>query len=198
MAKIDKDSLKMVLVLTIISLIAALILSIVYSFVYKSDEELFKGKVSTLYTASEVNTVLDTSKYDNPNYTVVKNACIFEDGNIAVVILSKKAYSSSGIQLFVVFALDGEILSVTPYQHSETPGVGSNAMDKSHLNKFVGKNATDFALEVDTDGEVEITDWALFSIVDSITGATKTSTGVEYAIVGACQYFMTVNEVYNA
>ncbi len=194
--KIDRDALKMVIVLTVIALIAALILSVVYSLVYKSDEQLFKEKVSSLYTASEPDVVLDVAGYKGVADTVINNACIFKDGNTAVVVKSKKAYSSSGLQLFVVFAQDGEILSISAYQNSETPGIGSKALSKEHLDKFVGNNATAFALEIDDGQNVVTKDWALFGVVDSITGATKTSTGVELAVVGASQFF--VDEVLYA
>ncbi len=187
--KIDRDSLKMVLVLTIIALVAALILSVVYNLVYKTDDELFKQKISKLYTASQPAEVINVAEYKNMQYTVINNACTFEDGNTGVVVHSKKAYDADGLKLFVVFSPDGEILSLTSYAHSETPGIGSKALDKAHLDKFLGKNATDFAVRLQDGNSDTVKEWSLFSVVDSVTGATKTSTGVEYAVVGACQFF---------
>ncbi len=180
--KIDRDSVKVVLVLTVIAIISALILSVVYVLVHKTDEEMFNMKVAKLYSDSAVDTTrtFDLSDYQNIDSTTITNVCAFEDGKIGMICSTTKSYKS-GLTLFVLYDQDGTIVEVKSYSSSETPGVGSKVVAQSNLDNFKGKSYTDFT-------EDKLSDKSKFE-VDAITGATKSSRGINYIVTATSVYF---------
>ncbi len=180
--KVDRDSVKVVLVLTVIALISALILSVVYVLVHKSDEELFREKVTKLYSDAEVDSsrTFDLSDYQDLDSTDIVNVCAFTDGKIGMVASTTKGYKS-GLALFVLYNRDGTIAAVKSYSSSETPGIGSKVLEQSHLDSAIGKSYLDFTSE-------KLVNKNLYEL-DAVTGASKTSRGVNYILTATSVYF---------
>lgn len=180
--KVDRDSVKVVLVLTVIALISALVLSVVYVLVHKSDDELFKEKVSKLYSEAEVDSsvTFDLSAYVDMDSTDIVNVCAFTDGKIGMVASTTKGYKS-GLALFVLYNADGTIDAVKSYSTGETPGIGSKVLEQSNLDSAVGKSYTDFTADkLDNKSSYEL---------DAVTGASKTSRGINYILTATSLFF---------
>lgn len=180
--KVDRDSVRVVLVLTVIALISALILSVVYVLVHKSDDELFREKVTKLYSESEVDSsvTFNLSDYRDVDSTDIVNACAFKDGKIGIVASTTKGYKS-GLALFVLYNADGTIAAVKSYSSSETPGIGSKVLEQSNLDGAVGKSYLDFT-------EDKLGNKTSYEL-DAVTGASKTSRGINYILTATSVFF---------
>jgi Na+-transporting NADH:ubiquinone oxidoreductase subunit C len=102
------------------------------------------------------------------------------DGNVDVVILPVRGvgYQSA---LYGYLALSGEaneILALKFYEHGETPGLGSQIQNPAWEALWPGKRAFDEAGKVN----IRVGGSAGGNRVDAISGATRTSTGVDRLI----------------
>jgi len=81
------------------------------------------------------------------------------------------------VKVMVGFNLENStILGVAATEHSETPGIGSRALEVSYLSQYFGKPISEnFALQ-NQGGNIEV-----------LTGATFTSTAVSKAVQNAAQ-----------
>ena len=128
------ESFKAVAVLAIIALVTSLILSVVYRFTAIDEAEAMRKKINDVYNAGTI-TPIDVSGYDNKADSVILNAFMAEDGACVVVSKTKKACNAAqGITLFVIIK-DGRIAKVANYSSSETPGLGSKALEGAYLEQ---------------------------------------------------------------
>lgn len=183
---LQSDSFKAVAVLAIIALVSSLTLSIVHKYTKVDQQALLLERIGETYTAAPIAQELDTSGYANTDGSTILNAFAAEDGATIIVSKSQKAYNASyGITLFVVIK-DGKIAGVSNYLSSETPGLGTRALDGNYLSQYVGITAAELAYEV------SFKDPAKPSSVDIryLTGATKSSVGVYIAVEAAATYYI--------
>jgi Na+-translocating ferredoxin:NAD+ oxidoreductase RnfG subunit len=178
------ESFKAVAVLAIIALVTSLILSVVYRFTAIDEAEAMRKKINDVYNAGTI-TPIDVSGYDNKADSVILNAFMAEDGACVVVSKSKKAYNAAqGITLFVIIK-DGRIAKVANYSSSETPGLGSKALEGAYLEQYVGMRASRLASGDDvTSPSIPPLD------IKYISGATKSSTGVRIAVEAAAAFYI--------
>ena len=178
------ESFKAVAVLAIIALVTSLILSVVYRFTAIDEAEAMRKKINDVYNAGTI-TPIDVSGYDNKADSVILNAFMAEDGACVVVSKSKKAYNAAqGITLFVIIK-DGRIAKVANYSSSETPGLGSKALEGAYLEQYVGMRASRLASGDDvTSPSIPPLD------IKYISGATKSSTGVRIAVEAAAAFYV--------
>lgn len=94
-----------------------------------------------------------------------------------VLMMTQKGYGGD-IRLICGIRPDGSIEAIKTLGHSETSGIGSKVVDNGsgYRDKFVGKTKDDY------------------SQVDSITGATISSTAYKKAIASAFEAFETLKE----
>ena len=118
--------------------------------------EIFDGMSST----SQIDQTLPDGV--NAAYSVLD-----EKGSVIgyCVDVNSYGYGSDPINLLVGLASDGSVTSVKVLSHSETPGLGSKAMDHSFLSQFAGKSGS---LAVKKDG----------GEIDAVAGATISSRAV--------------------
>lgn len=179
-----KENLSIVLVVTIIAVIAALLLGVVNKFTAIDESKVLQEKISKIYD-SPIAQTLDIKDYtDNVNAQIL-NAFKCEDGAIIVHSKSKKAYNAKGIELLVVIK-DNILIKATKYSHSETPGLGSKALEESNLNKFANLDLSKYA-------SVSIKESAdnIYK-VDGVTSATFSSNGVTIAINNAIAFYKSI------
>ncbi len=182
----DKESFRLVAVLASVAFVAALLLSVVYMFTeatidYEARliETFNENYTSESYV--EVELTADLVR----DYTSISSAYLADDGAMLITAFSEKAYSSDGIEIIVIIK-DDIIVAVIKNAASETPGLGSNALTDDYLEQYVGFNVNDFVF-VGTEGDNtdESTNKATY-----VTGATKSSTGVQYAVESAVLFYL--------
>lgn len=181
------DSFKAIAVLCLFALLSALILSVVHRYTLVDEEEAMRNKIRELYTAAPVASSLDVKDYNNIENSEIISAFYAEDGACIIVSKSKKAYNAgTGITLIVVIK-EGEIVFVSDYASSETPGLGTRALQENYLSQYVGLEAEELAVR----DQVEIRDPSdQSSSVQFISGATKSSTGVKLSVTAAATFYM--------
>jgi len=180
------DSFKAIAVLSVIALVSALVLSVVHRYTIVDEEALLREKIGEVYTAAPVASALDTESYNDIDNSDILSAFLAQDDACIIVSKSKKAYNAgTGITLIVVIK-DGVIINVVNYASSETPGLGTRALNASYLSRYVGINAKALAVR----DQVEFRDPAEQSAsVEYITGATKSSTGVKVSVTAAATFY---------
>lgn len=186
-AAIKSDSFKAIAVLSVIALISALVLSVVHRFTIVDEQAVLREKIGEVYSASPVSSTLDTEAYSDVENSDILNAFLAEDGACIIVSKSKKAYNAgTGITLIVVIK-EGIIINVVNYVSSETPGVGTIALQESYLSLYFGLEAQDLAVR----DQVEFRDpSAQSATVEYISGATKSSTGVKVSVTAAATFYI--------
>ncbi len=186
--KFDKESLKLVLVLSSVACIAALLLSVVYMFTEaKIDYEARLIATFNENYTSESYIELDTTVDIVREYTSISSAYMADDGALLITAHSEKAYSSDGIEVIVIIK-DDIILSVVKNSASETPGLGSKALEDDYLAQYVGLNVYDFVFDAASGDNSDVG----VNSATYVTGATKSSTGVQYAVESAVLFYTQV------
>ena len=83
------------------------------------------------------------------------------------------------IQVMVGIDIDGKILGVKVVKHSETPGIGTKAVNsQAFLNQFKGKSVTSKIALSKAGGDIE-----------AVSGATESSTGITEGVAKAAELF---------
>jgi electron transport complex protein RnfG len=183
------ESVKMILVLTLISAAAGLALSSM-----NDATSPLIAENERLFTLRSIGAVLPASEKPDP---CEKSAPAFDnspDGD-AVCVAGFKVYrgrkgadvvglavesvgheSYSGTILTLVgLALDGTVTGVEVLRHAETPGLGASITNCEWRRQLVGKGPGDMVWKVAKDG----------GDVDQISGATISSRSMIDAILGA-------------
>lgn len=180
---VNKDSVKLVIILACIALISSLLLATINIFTQVDEEAKLREAIGKAYSSPITEEVIDFSSYDNIEKAEILKMFRAEDG--AVVILSKSTNcygAGTGISLIVIIK-DNDIVKVTPYSHGETPGLGTNALTEEYLGRYEALYVSDFVLESVGNGNKG---------VENYTGATKSSNGVRDAVTNAVRAYVKV------
>lgn len=184
-AKINKESLKIVISLAVIAFVAALLLAVVNYFTAVDEAEELKNAIAEAYPDSEL-TELDTSDYTSLTGTSLNGAYRAADGAYIFLVHVAKAnrigYSADGVALITVID-DGAIIKVVGYSHSETPGLGANAFNEKYLSQYVGVKTSD--IDIPADHSIGIPDSGSAFTPYKVTSATYTSNAVFASVKGA-------------
>ena len=114
----------------------------------------------------------DVSLEDEDFHSVYKAA----DGAGMAVVLVTQGYDSGGMTVMYGFDAEGVMQGIHVISQQETPGIGDKvAKDKEYLGQFSGQSAGDFA-------------------VDTVAGATKTSSGLVSGAKRAFELFAQLKE----
>jgi len=169
------NSLKMVVVLTVISALAALLLAGVYGAtkqkIADAERQDFLKGLTTVLPGFDNEPDRETMTVDgNTLYIGKKGGKIF---GYAVESVSAKGYSGN-IKILVGAGVDGKVLGIEVISHAETPGLGNKIQDKSWRDSFIGKTA-ESNITVKKDG----------GEIDSFSGATISPRAVCEAVKNA-------------
>lgn len=178
---LKKEPVRIILVLTALALVAAVVLGVVNRFTVVDEDARFREKIGENYESPLTEKEFDLSGYQNMEYTEILN--VYQAANGAVVILSKskKAYSAAGIELIVIIN-DKKLEKVILNAASETPGLGTRALTEEYLSKYTEFDVDDFFIPT---GDEITSSTKKAASVDLISGATRSSTGVKYAVEAA-------------
>ena len=113
----------------------------------------------------DYETLLNTPEGVNDVYVVGKN---YEKVGYCVNVTAKGF--GGDMTLMIGYDFDGKIKGVDIISHAETPGVGTKAMEASHLSQYSGKS-----------GELTISKSASSDIV-AVSGATISSKAINAAV----------------
>ena len=184
-AKINKESLKIVLSLALIAFVAALLLAVVNYFTTVDEEAELKAAIAEAYPDSELSE-LDASGFTPLSGTTLTAAYRAEDGAYVFLTHVAKAnrigYSADGVSLITVIR-EGKIIKVVGYSHSETPGLGANAFEEEYLSQYAGVNTCDIVIPA--DGSLGIPDLASGFTPEKVTSATYTTNAVFASVKGS-------------
>ena len=183
---VNKDSVKLVIILACIALVSSLLLAVINIFTQVDEEAKLREAIGEAYSSPLTEEVIDFSSYDNIEKAEILNMFRAEDG--AVVILSKSTNcygAGTGISLIVVIK-GNDIVEVVSYSHGETPGLGTNALTEEYLAKYEAFNVSDFVI----DGTGATPNG--YKRVENYTGATKSSNGVRDAVTNAVRAYVKV------
>jgi len=184
---VNKDSVKLVIILACIALVSSLLLATINIFTQVDEEAKLRETIGKAYSSPITEEVIDFSSYDNIEKAEILNMFKAEDG--AVVILSKSTNcygAGTGISLLVIIKGD-DIVEVTPYSHGETPGLGTNALTDEYLAQYEALSISDFVI-----GEAMGATPGGYKEVAKYTGATKSSNGVRDAVTNAVRAYVKV------
>lgn len=184
---VNKDSVKLVIILACIALVSSLLLATINIFTQVDEEAKLRETIGKAYSSPVTEEVIDFSSYDNIEKAEILNMFKAEDG--AVIILSKSTNcygAGTGISLLVIIKGD-DIVEVTPYSHGETPGLGTNALTDEYLAQYEALSISDFVI-----GEAMGATPGGYKEVAKYTGATKSSNGVRDAVTNAVRAYVKV------
>ncbi|MBR2349605.1 MAG: FMN-binding protein [Clostridia bacterium] len=184
--KIDKESIRLIVVLAVIALISSLLLAVINMFTQVDEAQKLRDAIGEAYSSPLTDRVFDLSNYENLEKTEVSDMFEAEDGAIIILSKSTNCYNASkGVQLLVIIKED-KIIDIISYAHSETPGLGTNALTDSYLNQYCVYSVYDFGYV-----EGRLTDTTpVGKSVPAYTGATKTSNGVKDAVTAAARAYI--------
>lgn len=88
------------------------------------------------------------------------------------------------LEVMVGISVEGKILGVKVVKHSETPGIGTKAINSvEFLNQFKGKSLNSKIALTSEGGEIQ-----------AVSGATESSTGITKAVAKAMKMFPMVKQ----
>jgi electron transport complex protein RnfG len=175
------EMIKMVVVLTVLSVISGMALAYVQTSTVSQIEnnklQFIKGPaVKTILGTTSNDPIADRFRIDNDNFFLGKY-----DGNPKAVVFESSGKGFGGdVGIVVGVDLDDDkILGVRVTTHSETPGVGARAQtDTTFVSQFKGQTLKG-SFKVKADG----------GQVDAIGGATITSRAVSSALTDASKIY---------
>ncbi|WP_277656345.1 RnfABCDGE type electron transport complex subunit G [Seleniivibrio woodruffii] len=169
------NSLKMVVVLTVISALAALILAgmniATKDRIAEAERQDFLRGLTSVLPGFDNEPDRDILTVDgNKLYIGKKGGQVF---GYAVESVSAKGYSGN-IKVLVGVGTDGKILGIEIISHAETPGLGNKIENEEWRSSFKGMTA-DSKISVKKDG----------GDIDGFSGATISPRAVCEAVVNA-------------
>ena len=183
---INKDSVKLVIILACIALVSSLLLATINIFTQVDEEAKLRDAIGKEYDSPLTEQVIDFSSYENMEKAEILSMFVAEDGAVIILSKSTNCYSAgNGISLLVIIKGD-DIVKVTPYSHGETPGLGTNALTEEYLARYEALSVKDFVI-----GEVTGASPS-YKEVEKYTGATKSSNGVRDAVTNAVRAYVKV------
>lgn len=93
------------------------------------------------------------------------------DNGVGVVVTAQNASFGGTITVMVGIDSQGAVTGVTVTDHSDTPGLGTKAMESDYLAQYQGITALDDVDSIKDDSQV-----------DQVTGATVSSDGIYGAV----------------
>lgn len=191
-----KDIAKTVLVLLIIACVSGGLLGCINAITYMSDEEILQKKISKFYEAesfinlqttedteyanlnAKVKALNETEKkgFDTTALLPVKNGAV-EQGKVVYRVYGSGDYDCT----LLILITNNKIEQVAVYSSSATPGIGDKAYKPAHIDKY--KNID--ILNVDASKLAVAKKPTNSNEIESVAGATKSSTAVNNAIVTA-------------
>jgi len=178
-----REIFKPVLVLLIVCIVIAFSVAFVYNITKDTIAEIEKNKNEEL-----MNEVLPDTKYDDITSQMLETVQIsnprarlnnvYKASKGYVFNIATKGYAGDVI-VFVGINNDGTINKIQLGKNNETPSVGKKAEEKDFTDRFIGKNINQKVSEQ----------------VDTISGATITTSGVIVAVQEACDYFSSYNKL---
>lgn len=181
---INKDSIKLVIILGCIALVSGLLLACVNLFTQVDEEAKLKETIGEVYSSPITDTTYDMAGFENLPKAEILNMFKAEDGAVIILSKSTNCYSAGkGISLLVVIK-GNDIVDIVSYAHGETPGLGTNALTDSYLARYEALSVSDFDVTgASSSGKKE---------VENYTGATKSSNGVRDAVTNAVRAYVLV------
>ncbi len=185
---VNKDSVKLVIILSCIALVSSLLLACVNLFTKVDEEAKLKEAIGEIYDVPLTDVTYDTEGFENLQKAEILNMYKAEDGAVIILSKSTNCYSAgNGISLLVVIKGD-DIVRVASYSHGETPGLGTNALTESYLARYEALRVSDFTVE----GNVTGASPSGKKEVENYTGATKSSNGVRDAVTNAVRAYVLI------
>ena len=187
--KINNESVKIVVSLSVIAFVAALLVACVNLFTQVEESEELQKAIAENYS-SPIAEELSTEGYVDINGTELQAAYSAEDGAyIFLVHVSKEnriGYSADGVGVITVIK-EGVIVKVAGYSHSETPGLGANAFKEDYLAQYAGVSVKD--VYVPDDLKLTFPDTTGKFTPEKVTSATYTTNAVFAAVKGAVKAY---------
>ena len=185
---INKDSIKLVIILGCIALVSGLLLACVNLFTQVDEEAKLKETIGEVYSSPITDTTYDMTGFENLPKAEILNMFKAEDGAVIILSKSTNCYSAGkGISLLVVIK-GNDIVDIVSYAHGETPGLGTNALTDSYLARYEALSVSDFTIDSDVTGASS----SGKKEVENYTGATKSSNGVRDAVTNAVRAYVLV------
>lgn len=154
-----------IIVLVSICLVASFLLA----GVYQITSPIISAREQAEADAAKVAVLPQGSGFEEKECELVSGVTnVYVAGNgagVAVATDVKGMYA--GLKLMIGVNANGEVTGINVLANEETAGIGSKALDPSHLEKYIGVTAAD--------------------AVDGISGATYTSNGVKNAVAAAIE-----------
>ncbi len=181
------ESLKMIIVLTLISGAASLGLAAFNDTtkpsIAENERQFTMRSIKRVMPKSDQPNPCEKSepKFDNSpdqdvvcvdGFTVYRGRSGEELNGLAVVAIGDEAYSGT-ITTLVGLDLEGKVTGIEVLKHAETPGLGAKIEDCGWRSQLVGKGPKDMVWKVSKDG----------GEVDQISGATISSRSMIDAIL---------------
>lgn len=187
--RVNNESVKIVVSLTVIALVAALLLACVNLFTKVDENEELQKAIAENYS-SPIAQEISAEGYVNLNGTELQAAYIAEDGAYIFLVHVSKGnrigYSADGVGVITVIK-DGVIVKVAGYSHSETPGLGANAFKEDYLAQYAGVAVKDIYIPDDLNLTFPDTTGAFTP--EKVTSATYTTNAVFAAVKGAVRAY---------
>ncbi len=173
-----KDSVKSVVVITVICLVVALLLGVTNYFtapvIKKGNEERTQATLSELIEDGKFQKM----KTENLSGVPESVTAIYKEttGLGYVIEISTKGYDA-GLVIMCAISPEGKIIKTATLSSNETPTIGGNKVvnNDSYTSKYLGKDVSNI------DG------------VDTVSGATITSNAYKNALKDALDAFTAVS-----
>ncbi|MDF2698560.1 MAG: electron transport complex protein [Haloplasmataceae bacterium] len=184
-----KKYIQLVLILFIISAFSGLILGVVNEFTAEpikaaNAEKLSKGikEIFPNIDPLSLNDANNTVSIVDEDYEELKEYYIIKDtaGNLlgyAVKVLAPGSYNGK-LTVLVGINTEGKVVGLSYLALGETPGVGSRVEEPDFINYFLNITDTSHIAKLLIDKDI-----------DSVSGATFSSTAVKNSVQSALDYF---------
>lgn len=172
---------------TIVLLLICLVISAALAFTYQITKPKIDQINKEMADAARLEVLPDAESFTESNAKLPEGITEYytaDNGSGDVITVENKSFGGT-ITVMVGINPEGSITGVMVTKHSDTPGVGTKAMEDEYLKtQYEGKTETDNAGNIRDD-----------STVDQITGATVSSNAIYHCVNAALEAF---NEIGGA
>lgn len=183
-----KMNLKEILIPTIALFVICLVATALLAFTNSATQDKIAQNAIQTENASRKIVLPSGASFSEVEALDDVSYCIGSDetGNEVGYVFTSGAKGYGGtVSVMVGVDLEGNITGVEILSHSETPGLGANAVKQDYKDRFVGKNGTLTVDKTSNEGQN----------VQAITAATITSKAVVAAVNSALEAFAKLQEV---
>lgn len=196
-----KDVLKTTLVLAIIAIVSGGLLGAVYSFTKVDTSNASTSKLRQVYYAENYVAVdyrVGGESISEPSETqiagrVIKSyvACNEEgEQKEGLLIFWAEGDKGYGGKVQILICIENDVIkNIVSYSHSETPGLGGNALKDTHFDQYIGKNVEGVVFTVKTKSSITSADKNDPYCITAVTSATYSSNSVNNAVNSAVSYY---------